>query len=132
MGYNMDRAFKKIERTVEFDTGWANGTGYFDGAVRAKLGLKPGERAKSVDKTGRRIIFVGTRFGNAVFFDRYSPNTDSADVVVSNVPDVLRPFVPSGKIPEDDQARLFAYDGSMNIGADIENLFREQAEEETA
>ena len=125
MGYNFDYAFKNITKEVVFDSSWSNGTGYYDGAITAKLGLKPGERAKATSPmpNNRRLILVGTRFGNAVFFDRYTQGSGSADVCVSNVPDELRPFVPSGRIGEDDQARLFMYEGSMNIGADIEKLF---------
>lgn len=39
--------FNKIEKEVPFTFDWANGTGYFNGLVRADLGLKPGELAKT-------------------------------------------------------------------------------------
>lgn len=93
--------FKQITTVIAFDPKWANGTGYLDHAVKADLGLRPGDIAKSTDNDDRRIIFIGTRFGNVVLFERYSPTkTTLSFKVVGNYPSALRGF----------------YAGSMGIG----------------
>ena len=66
-------AFNNIEKTIEFNPDWLNGTGYWDGAVDGeyapKLGL--GNLAKTVDEFGRRAVFISTPDGNIVLFERY-------------------------------------------------------------
>lgn len=76
-------AFESITVELPFDAKWSNGTGYFDGAV--DLPLEPGKLAKSRDPYGRRLIFVGTRFGVVVVFDRFSKQDDGG-VYVTNSP----------------------------------------------
>lgn len=93
--------FKQITTQVAYCPEWANGTGYFDGIVKADLGLRPGDVAKAVDNDDRRIIIIGTRFGNVALFERYSPSkTTLSFKVVGNYPSALRGF----------------YAGSMGIG----------------
>ena len=76
---------EKIETRVDFNSGWDNGTDYYNGAVDGPDApvLAPGEMAKSSSIRGRNIILIGTRFGNVVIFQRYY---DNLEVIVSNVP----------------------------------------------
>jgi hypothetical protein len=61
------------DSVIEFNPAWKNGTGYFDGAVRADFGLAPGKMARSYcPDSQRRIIVIGTPKGNMVMFERYS------------------------------------------------------------
>lgn len=98
---------------IDFDPSWANNTGYFDGAVFHKL--ESGKRAAAVDPTGRRIIMVGTPLGTCVAFERYTPDTGSSFVVVSNVPNDARTFIPSGRMDDDTLFNCFG-SNSRNLG----------------
>ena len=119
----------KNGKEVPFRIEWANGTGYFDGAVKDDLGLAPGELAAS-SATGedkRRIIFVGTRFGNVVIFERYTPKEDGNEniVVVVNRPSKLSRFVKNGAMSTEHFEELTGCGiFSWNIGVDIERLFK--------
>ncbi len=61
---------------VPFDPEWANGTGYFDGAVSAPLEGPEGTVYKTVDESGRRIVLVKGERGNDVVFERYADNEE--------------------------------------------------------
>lgn len=87
-------AFAKIEVMIEYNPKWANGTGYFDHAVKGEHApkLQPGEMVKAEVPAPnlRRIIIVGTRFGNVVVFERFSPDGgDRSNVIVANYPRIL-------------------------------------------
>lgn len=77
---------------VTMDAEWNNGTGYFDGAVHANLGLSAGQIVKAYtgEKNRRRLLIIGTAFGNVVVFDRYTDNALlDHPVFVLNAPRVL-------------------------------------------
>lgn len=84
-----------VKCDIPFNPKWANGTGYFNGAVKADLPeLKIGEigRSRAPLPDNRRLLLVKTPFGNVVLFERYTPKTD-ADVgvpIVLNMPDAVR------------------------------------------
>lgn len=61
--------FDKLPK-VDYNPEWANGTGYFDGAVGAKVD----RICASTDTNGRQIIIVPQRDGdfNIVYFRRYN------------------------------------------------------------
>lgn len=67
-------SFEAITKTLPFNPQWANGTGYFDHAVKGECApvLGAGEMAKSEDDVGRPLIIIGTPIGNVVVFRRYS------------------------------------------------------------
>ena len=101
ISYRFINTFKQVSTQVAYCPDWANGTGYLDGIIKADLGLRPGEVAKAVDTDDRRIIIIGTRYGNVALFERYSPTkTTLSFKVVGNYPLALRSF----------------YAGSMGIG----------------
>jgi hypothetical protein len=86
------KAFNAARR-VPFDPKWNNATDYMDGAVDAKLDLAQGDIVASYTglENRRRLIIVGTVFGNVVIFDRYTDNTDKEfPVFVINAPYPLR------------------------------------------
>lgn len=113
---------EKISLEIPFNPEWINGTGYYDGIVKAELGLKEGERAKTTCTVSqRRIVIIGTAFGNVAIFERFTPNGDSAFVLVSNVSRELSPLIRSGSMDFDDFIRFAGHD-SMNIGRTVADL----------
>lgn len=113
--------FNAITKTVEFKPEWNNGTGYMDGIVYDRF-LENGEVAKTTTENNRRVIIVGTRFGNCVFFERYTPTPETENVViVSNVPRRLTNIITSGRLGYDEFCRLAS--PHLNIGKAVEVLF---------
>lgn len=112
---------------VPFDAAWSNGTGYFDGAVKATIkGLEvPGAVGRCRDQKGRRILIVATRFGNTVVFDRYT-GQDQSGVYVSNAPSnpLIQLVVSGSSVSEDEMNTLFGGWGILqdNIGYAIEKI----------
>lgn len=113
-------SFDKIETTIEFNKEWANGTGYYDHCVTDELHLVPGQLAKSEDEYGRRMIIVGTVFGNAVAFERFAPKDGvRSNVIVTNVPREVRAFVRDGALDEDVIIDHFTFK-TNNIGTKLD------------
>lgn len=80
-------------KKVEFNPEWNNGTGYFDALKQEDLGLAVGELAAiwTGNTNRRRIIVVGTMFGNVVVFDRFTDNDKiDAPVWVIHTPHILQ------------------------------------------
>lgn len=123
-------AFNAINVEIPFDAAWANGTDYFNGAVKAPLEV--GKRAKSIcTSSNRRMILVGTKLGTCVAFERYTPDTNSGFVLVSNVPHMLNVFIPSGSMDDNTFSNYFAHDSS-NIGTTLSRLEKALLQPETA
>ena len=126
-------SFNAVQKEVEYNPKWENGTGYLDHAVKGDHApeLLCGEMAKSVSTKGRRIVLIGTRFGNIVLFDRYSDPESKA--VVSNMPNqittLLRGSLVGTNLSTDDVTLpLLLGDPTNqrfnpNIGARIEQVF---------
>lgn len=97
---------------VPFNPSWSNGTGYYDKAVKDdSLNLAKGEIGYSHDPdTDRRLLFLGTRFGNVVVFERFRFGSDTK-VNVGNMPGELVWFGVSfsGGVCYDTFNRLFGY-----------------------
>lgn len=129
MSTTFQAMFEKLQTTIPFNTEWENGTGYFNNAVFGQdIALAPGEMAKSIDTTNRKIVMVGTRFGNVVLFERYSEGKN--DVITSNVPsEVSDLFLNSSlgsKTSEEVIELLLGQTYSSipkNIGIKIEEMF---------
>lgn len=73
---------------IEFNSSWANGTGYYDYAAEGDIApvLEYGEVRTCVDLKNRRLVIIGTGqvegvSENIVLFDRYS---DRNGVIVQN------------------------------------------------
>ena len=121
--------FEKIQKTLPFNAEWENGTGYFNNAVFSQdIALAPGEMAKSIDTSNRKIVLIGTRFGNVVLFERYFGGKN--DVITSNVPpEVTDLFLNSSlgsKTSEEVIELLLGQSFSsnpINIGLKIEEMF---------
>ena len=119
------KAFEKA-RKIDFNNKWSNGTGYFDHAVAgedAPKGVGNGKMLASCTPTGRRILIIGTRLGNAVVFQRYD---DRDDVFVYNIPQELkRGFcLFDGRLDELNMIKLVG-DGMAvrNIGDRLDDLY---------
>ena len=100
------QAFDSIKSTTEYNSEWANGTGYMDGIVHDQSVIDEmgvGERVKFVDDLGRRAIGIKTRHGIAVVFERYIPEDGvRSQVIVSNVPHAVRPLLREGQLSAND------------------------------
>lgn len=117
-----DYKFDEIEKNIIFNPEWANKTGYFDPAVKL-VELAAGERARAIDTHGRKIIFVGTRFGTCVFFERYTREEGSKSTyVTTNVPRQLNNMITTGALSESEFCRVVG-STDRNIGRDLETLF---------
>ena len=115
------KIFNHITNLVDFDSGWENGTGYFNGAV-SSVKLATGEMAKSQDPKGRKIVFIGTRYGTIVVFQRYT----AEERLVMNVPAQIRQlFIIDNMMEDNTFCLIFGTDmsGSNNLGKRIEELF---------
>lgn len=116
--------FYTTEKEIPFNSDWHNGTGYFNPAVKL-VELTPGEEAKSKDELGRKIIFIGTRFGTCVVFEREASNTQR---ICSNLPRaVCTLFCIDNRVDDQNFTVLFGRHGGSNIGSRIEELFVSQA-----
>ena len=132
-----EKVLSKVTQVVVFDPKWKNTTGYLDGLVKADLGLEPGQMAKSVDDFGRQVIIVGTIYGNAVVFERYSPTDgERSAIFVSNLPENLRRFFGGvggigSALQESGIALLIGagHYGSSNIGERFTRLTYVEVEE---
>ena len=112
--------FNEITNVIPYNTEWENGTGYFDNAVYS-VALNPGERAKSTSTVGRRIVFIGTRFGTCVFFERYLAEAGSNNIrVVSNVPERIVGLVTDGIMSTEDFCKFS--NSFLNIGHIVERI----------
>jgi hypothetical protein len=118
------KAFEKA-RQIDFDPKWSNGTGYFDFASQGDAAPKVGngKMAASQTPTGRRILIIGTRLGNAVVFQRYD-NRD--DVFVCNIPPQIKHgfCIFDGALDENNMIKLVG-DGITirNIGDRLDDLY---------
>lgn len=78
---------------IEFNPDWANG---IDGLANAVNGnnapaIPAGEVRASIDRSGRKILLIGTRFGNVLIFMRYSD--EGCQTITNNVPDQIVRFM---------------------------------------
>lgn len=122
--YIFAKALTRVTTTVEYNSDWANGTGYFDGVVKDDLGLKPGEQVKFVDDEGRNAIVTNTLFGNVVVFQRHIPRDADDIVITSNAPRELNSLVASGALGEDDLMKIVGEPGNHNIGQTLDYLIQ--------
>jgi len=98
-----DRRFKEA-LPCHFDLAWANGTGYFNNAVKKPMDV--GSVYKTFDDTGRRLLLIGTEHGTVVLFDRYTPG-QGPSVIVSNTPRELRDLIPNGALDAESLDEIF-------------------------
>lgn len=112
---------------LEYNPNWANGTGYFNQAVRGEHApsLEPGTMKWFVDNIGRKAILVGTFFGNVVIFKRY--REDENKVYVMNVPFAVKDIISqtTGAVTEDTMFYLIGTECSPNIGQRINGLIED-------
>ena len=115
------RTFERAQR-IPYDQKWENHKGYFSNAVIGEAApvIEHGEVVSSISETGRRIIIIGTRFGNVVIFDRYANN--EVGIFVSNATMFVRMTFgfPSGVIDTQTMYNMASY--SHNIGRKIESV----------
>ena len=68
------RAYDSVQDTIEFKKEWSNGAIGYDYAVYGEHAprIPAGKMIKSSSPNGRRLLFIGTRVGNLVIYDRFS------------------------------------------------------------
>lgn len=120
------KAFGLVEKELEYNPKWANGTGYLDHIVKDDIGLACGEVARFIDDRMRRAIVVGTPLGNAVCFERYTPAQSVQFVVVCNVPKSIR-WIYRGALNEDQFSSFVGYP-SNNIGENLRHILGDVVE----
>lgn len=99
-----------------------NGTGYFDGLMNYKL--PHGQLVSAIDPgTKRRILIIGKGEESAVVFERYTPNTDSPFVLVSNLPGNMESVfqAPSGRYDAELLQQVIDHQLVDEDDMDIEN-----------
>ena len=130
-GRIFQRTFNTAEvKEIPFNEGWCNGTGYFDKAVKGQEApvLTIGEMVRSRDGFGRRLIIIGTRFGNVVVFDRFTDQIDNGVWVVNHPScEMIKMMVDNGAVGERDMITLLGSWGNLknNIGFEIEKISKE-------
>jgi hypothetical protein len=77
-------ALKAIKLERAYDPSWANGTGYFNGACNAEVGV--GVLVKSLSSDNRNIILIGTPLGTVAIFQHHT----YAEIVTINAPRALQ------------------------------------------
>lgn len=85
------RLFDSIKDEIPYDKRWSNGEGGQSNAVWCAPKIKSGDMAKSMSPGQRRMIFVGTYYGNVVIYDRFNHETTSVtkNHLVYNAPKEL-------------------------------------------
>lgn len=72
--------FDNISQEVTYEPNWTTEDGHFDHALRdpvLQLMLPPGQLLRCLDEHNRKAIFIGTPWGAAVVFQRYSDDPQS-------------------------------------------------------
>lgn len=107
---------------IAYNPAWANGTGYFDFAVKGEHApaLENGQVVKSVDEQGRKILIVGFTLGNIVVFERRVQKEGVVAIYVINRPRALCRLLPDGALTDDDLCWIFG-----NFGEPKDNIAKE-------
>lgn len=133
-----DFKFASITTELPYNPLWANGTGYYNGAVAGTHAVKlaPGEQAKSVadGANARKLIFTGTALGTIVVFQRYTGHSDVITFNASNRLEHSGLFNQEGRMSDETLTAVLggrhAYE--RNIGQRIEKLRKLFTEEGSA
>lgn len=127
------KAFETIENEIPFNEKWENGTGYLDHVTKGQYApfLAPGTMVKSMTPNGRRIIIIGTRFGNVAVFDRYIKQTTERGVFVTNAPrkSVFNYLLSGSNVGEHEMVTIIGSWNNLqeNIGFKIEAIAKDFA-----
>lgn len=120
------KRFDQITKEVAFSPTWANGTGYYDGAIKG-LVIGHGQVVRCYDNTtDRLLIIVGCRGGNVVIHERYRQGKDGVYVKTDNNHLLQLVGIPTGVVGLQSMIRLLGdWEPSTNIGVLIEELREE-------
>lgn len=124
-------AYVAIDTVLEYNTSWENGTGYLDHVVEGKHAPKlvAGAITKTMAPDGRRIIVIGTRFGNVAVFDRYIKQDATRGVFVTNSPEesIFKVMLSGSSVGELEMITLLGSWGDLddNLGNKIEKIAKD-------
>lgn len=134
---HFDNKFNQINREIPYDKRWENGTGWFTSAVRpnredssAMVKLVPGETRRCVSPDNRRLIFLGTRLGSTVVFERYP--FGARGIIVCNMSRDLNflTMLGEGALDEKGLSIILGGDGTKevhsNFGKRLEDMLNKQ------
>lgn len=89
------KRFNEIDSFIRYNSWWLDTSNQFRYAVGGiskghvvKVDIDPGQELKSVSRTNRKMIFVGTPFGPIVLFERYS-NGMGGLIVANAAPNIV-------------------------------------------
>lgn len=130
-GSLFNERFEKIEKVVPFNPAWGNGD-YYNEAIdylgkgsEIAVNLAPGEEAKSIspEPNNRKMIFMGTPLGTAVFFERYSGGQNGT--IVKNLPLKLihLAIISSSNIQYEELYNILGYAPNGNLGSRLHRAF---------
>lgn len=124
-------AYDKVQETLVYDPVWSSLRTGFDFAVyRDKTPkLSYGSLVKTMSNEGQRLILIGTRFGNVVVYERFSPGKGVLPELGLNCTKYLRKggWVRNNEPNLEDLKFLLGVEGDScmpNIGLRIEELRR--------
>lgn len=116
-------AYDGLSAVIPFNPKWANGTGYYDNAVDGDEApkLEVGQIVKCFTPApnNRRMILIGTQFGNVVLFDRFT-DADKG-IVVHNAPDEVKDLV-GGMSSNLSEETIYHLVGNVHQGASGNNI----------
>ncbi len=127
----MDRfgiLFDSIKSEIPYHKAWSNGQGGQSNAVTSAPIIKPGVFARSMSPGNRRMIFVGTHYGNVVIYDRFGHDTTSIlkNFAVYDAPKELSTIVdlcdPSGTLSRELWEDFTGVD-RLNIGEYLKSIY---------
>jgi hypothetical protein len=112
--------------SIEFNSHWSNGTGYFDFAVYGEHAprVPPGKVVKCMTPGNRRMVVVGTHLGNVVVFDRYAGNERGIFVYNTTSSIERTGYIRNHSLQDDDMVVILGdVCDSANIGERIKAIF---------
>lgn len=121
--------YDSIKDSVPYAMEWSNGTGGQSNAVIGEHAptVAPGKIIKSAS-AARRMIIIGTYYGNVVVYDRFNYERTSVlkNYVVYDAPEELSTILdlcdPSGTLTEELYQDFFGSDRE-NIGQWLKNIY---------
>jgi hypothetical protein len=122
-------AMMSKDSEIQYNSDWANGTGYFDHAVKGEHApvLKLGQMVKCTDNNSRNILIIGCGgLGNFVMFDRYS-NDDKGRIVFNCTLEVTKMFsgLLDNLLTADQIEFIYGTPITPNIGHRLEAMKKE-------
>jgi len=108
-------------KTIPYDKKWEAPEGELSSAIcHSNLALASNRMLKCRDPNGRRILIIGTSFGNVVVYDRQSGENKKGEFVsMTGSSKLLQAVVRPGEVTEQGMLAIL---GNRSLGGGIENV----------